>query len=275
MLDGWITSILNGGNMFRRLDTNSGDYRREIMNNTFVRQKLAQINAAIDLCEKDCEQLRDSYISFGYLWNININNAFDEFQAKATIAAIPGTKASIPNLKMFDKEITKYRNLQKTIFDLKENQTVKWLDVDLNPVNTALKSWVSQWIMVYLNHLQGDGIKKLSTLIDFMKNANDGLKVEVEDDDTTSLMDAMSHIRDVRVRKEETESLFKPLHGLLSLLKKHSVNIDEVEVLGIPILEVLERYVKAFFLKCIQKHDNKQNTDNSFLCVFFFSFSNN
>ena len=47
MLDKWITSILNGGNTFKRLDTNSGDYRREVINNVAVREKLMQINASM------------------------------------------------------------------------------------------------------------------------------------------------------------------------------------------------------------------------------------
>ena len=62
LLDTWITSILNGGNAFRRLDSNSGDYRREIVNNAVVRERLMQINAAIDSCELHCSNLNTNML---------------------------------------------------------------------------------------------------------------------------------------------------------------------------------------------------------------------
>jgi dynein heavy chain len=256
MLDTWITSILNGGNAFRRLDSNSGDYRREIVNNAVVRERLMQINAAIDACEQRCSDLREKYTSYEYLWNQHIEDVFEEFKVEATLAAVAGKSKEHPDLKKFDAEIIKYRNLQKEINALEQSQTVNWLEVDLSPMNQALKSWVGQWIMIYLNYLKQDSVSQLNALQLFMKTANVGLDSEVEDGNMDSLMTAMGHIRDVRVIKEQTENMFKPLHGVVGLLKKHSVNIEDVMVGGgtvggsggnseeilpsIPIMEFLE-----------------------------------
>ena len=82
---------------------------------------------------------------------------------------------SQPNLKKFDAEIIKYRNLQKEINNLESTQTVNWLEVDLSPMNQALKSWVGQWIMIYLNYLTKNSVEQLNELMLFMKEANVGL----------------------------------------------------------------------------------------------------
>ena len=66
--------------MFKRLDTNSGDYRREVINNAKVREKLMQINAAMDACEADCAALREFYSGYSYLWTVDLDTAFEEFK---------------------------------------------------------------------------------------------------------------------------------------------------------------------------------------------------
>lgn len=251
MLDKWITSILNGGNTFKRLDTNSGDYRREVINNAAVREKLMQINASMDACEQECASLRDRYAAYSYLWMVDIREAFDAFKEDATTDAVPGISKAQPDLKKFDFEITKYRALQQEINNLESNLTIAWLSIDLTPINYAMQSWVAQWVMIYMNHIREDSIQKLSELSTFMALANEGLQKEVIDGETDSLMQAMGHVRDVRVKKEEIEHMFKPLHSAIQMLRKQGQNIEEIVVTSgspgvgqnnvpVPILEYLE-----------------------------------
>ena len=58
---------------------------------------------------------------------------------------------------------------------------------------------------------------------------------------TSIFLILQAHVRDVRVIKEETESMFKPLHQAISMLKKQGQNIEDIVVAGnVPILEYLE-----------------------------------
>ena len=201
-----------------------------------------QINASMDACEQECSKLKDRYSAYSYLWSVDIREAFELFREDATIEAISGQSKSQPNLKKFDQEITKYRTLQKEINSLDSSLAVTWLAIDLTPINQALQSWVGQWVMIFINYVREDSISKLTNLSTFMTNANDGLNKEVIDGETDSLMLAMSHVRDVRVAKEEYESMFKPLHSAIQMLKRQGENIEDIVVTSsnIPILEYLE-----------------------------------
>ena len=154
-----------------------------------------QINAAMDGCESECAALRDRYAAYNYLWTVNIQDAFETFKQEATIPGVNGKSKSQPNLKMFDKEITKYRELQKEINNFESNSAVTWLSIDLTPINQALASWVAQWVMLYMNHVREDSIQKLTDLSAFIAAANTGLQSEVIDGDTDSLMAAMVSIQ--------------------------------------------------------------------------------
>ena len=85
---------------------------------------------------------------------VDIREAFDTFKEDATIVAVPGISKSLPNLKKFDFEITKYRALQSEINNLNSNVTIAWLSIDLTPINYAMQSWVAQWVMIYMNHIR-------------------------------------------------------------------------------------------------------------------------
>ena len=121
------------------------------------------------------------------------------------------------DLKMFDKEITKYRELQTEIQKFEKLKCVTWLQINLKPINQALESWIAQWVMKFMNHVTDDSVQKLTDLQHFMAKANDGLAEEVADSDKEALMRAMGHVRDVRVVKTEIESMFNPLHSAIRM----------------------------------------------------------
>ena len=60
-----------------------------------------------------------------------------------------------------------------------------------------------------------------------LKVPPDWLMVEVEPDDSEALLQAMTCIRDVRLRTELVNSLFEPLRVKAALLKKYDLMLSE------------------------------------------------
>ena len=84
----------------------------------------------------------------------------------------------------------------------------------------ALSTWVTKWKFAYTQHLQTSVIDRLSELKDVHGGDQRRPATEVEPDDVAALVQAMTFIRDVRVRTDTIDALFEPLRGTVALLKK-------------------------------------------------------
>ena len=179
MTTGWIASMLNTGSQFRRLDTNNGDYRREVINHPDVREKLMDLNVALDVTEDHCRSLRDKFQSYDYLWKPDIQATFQVFCDDAT-SEQTANSFSMPDLEKFSEKIATYRNLQKEIDSMDEETDTGWLRVNIGPIKKQLASWVGRWVLVYTQHLEKDAKDKLLDLQDFMESKTAQLKEEVQ-----------------------------------------------------------------------------------------------
>lgn len=60
----------------------------------------------------------------------------------------------------------------------------------------------------------------------FLLKANKGLEGTVVEGDMDSIMAVTRHIRDVRKKMHDMESIFEPLKDMVVLLKNHGVPLD-------------------------------------------------
>ena len=121
MVTSWITSILNVGASFRRIDINSGDYRREVVDHEIVRSKLMEINAALDNTESKCNEYKENFTMYSYLWTTPLQETFEKFCAEATEPET-ATSKSMLNLKTFQEKIRECRELQMKVAEFAPEQ---------------------------------------------------------------------------------------------------------------------------------------------------------
>ena len=112
-----------------------------------------------------------------------------------------------PALSDFDEQIDLYRRQALDIGALSTSATRGWLKLDAKPVKQALSTWVTKWKFAYTQHLQTSVIDRLDELKAFMEATVGGLATEVEPDDVAALVQAMTFIRDVRVRTDDRRAL--------------------------------------------------------------------
>ena len=172
----------------------------------------------------ECDEFKQPYASFSHLWTRDIAGAVKDFLVEKAVpieeeaaAAAEGEaapkeegKASSfggalaptpePALADFDEQIDLYRRQALDIGALSTSATRGWLKLDAKPVKQALSTWVTKWKFAYTQHLQTSVIDRLSELKAFMEATVGGLATEVEPDDVAALVQAMTFIRDVRVR---------------------------------------------------------------------------
>ena len=241
MVTSWITSILNVGASFRRIDINSGDYRREVVDHEIVRSKLMEINAALDNTESKCNEYKENFTMYSYLWTTPLQETFEKFCAEATEPET-ATSKSMLNLKTFQEKIRECRELQMKVAEFAPEQDIGWLKVDSRPVKEALESWTGKWTTIFLKHVEKDLQDKLVSLDEFITQANEGMAIPVPDGDTNALTIAMGSIRDVRQENKQTGPMLESgqLTKQLHLLKKFGISIDDISVGSKPILEYLE-----------------------------------
>jgi dynein heavy chain, axonemal len=273
----WINGMLGVCGAFKRVDTGEGTYLRELSDHPAVQIQRSQIYRLLKAFEDNANDLRTQFKKFEYLWLTDMQALFSAFIREAvvieevefaeideTVAAgavassgggattkqeadgsssggSRGTwKKTVMNLEMFADKLLHYLTVQKDISDLKAVYDVDFIKINAQPVKQAMATWATKWLYSFSSYLQVHLGSKLNELYTFMKAVNGGLDVPLEGISRDAVMKVMSHIRDVRKRTPEIESLFEPQRDIVMMLKKHSITIDLDPIGGQSALEFLE-----------------------------------
>ena len=225
ILFGWISGFVNSSTLVNRLDTAEfdGDYLLDIQENLLVRYNIAQANKMIVWTEEQCEDFRQCFVEYSYLWTTNIQDAFEEF-LETNKNDLSDAVDTDPPLETFDTEIVKYRQLQNEIHELPGNKTIAFLKIDAKPVKHALNTCISKWIHAYQDYLLNKVVRVVTDLSDFITFTETALDTDVKDNDLESLLQVMAYLRDVRKRSETAEPMFEPLKNTIALLSRHDVS---------------------------------------------------
>lgn len=111
--------------------------------------------------------------------------------------------------------------------ELPKEASVGWLKINAANMKSALATWVAKWTNAHTQYLHKYITSELANLESFIKAVNKGLTLEVDADDTSNLVAAMTHVRDVRVNTEKIDRIFGPLRDSINLLKKFEIHMPE------------------------------------------------
>ena len=254
---GWLNSFVNSATLFNRLDSQEtdGDYLADIQENHRVLHSIAQVNRLYTWTEQQCSLFRESFLKYAYLWNMNVQQYFQEFMHTADCNS--GNVVSCPPLTAFDTQIVKYKHLQYEIQDLPSSKTIGFFKIDAKPVKNALASVLSKWIHQFQDFLLQKVINDVTELSDFIHFTDKALDMEVVDQD--SMLQVMGYLRDVRKRSEGTDNMFDPLRQIVTLLTKHNVATPPEIVIGLEQVPISWANVKKKATLTKDKHSKEQN----------------
>jgi len=216
----WINSFCNIGMLVRRMDTPtpSGNYLADIQENRKVKHNISVISRFITDNTAQCEEFRQAFEDYSYLWLQDVAQKFQDFLLQETN---PGE--AMPPVFAFEEHIHTFRVLKDEIRELPGTKVVGWLKIDVRPLRNALLNYVSKWSDVFQHYPLNHVIKSVNELTTFVSKAEKGIMLDVID--TESLILVLTHLLAIRKREKETDVCFDPLKIILHMLTKHEVQV--------------------------------------------------
>lgn len=103
--------------------------------------------------------------------------------------------------------------------------------INATPLIKELQNTVNEWINCYTSFLLNNTIAEIKNIEEFITEVGDGIKVlpqgAEKKQDKDLLMRVMTHLRDVKMIKDRTQSEIEPMKQVIGLLKKHNVKMEE------------------------------------------------
>ena len=228
IVNSWIEEFYKIAMLFKRLDTNSGTYVKELQNNMSIQGAIADINDILDTNDQSCKEFKQTYENYSYLFTTDLQSTFKAFLEEVGTEVQPGHIEY--DIERFDEEITRYRQVQQDIGELKSQVDIGWVRVNPQPIKQALGTWASKWSFMFTQFLVDDVLGKLQKLFNFIESATIGLEQPVVATNKESLMDIMGHIRDVKKAMDTTKAMLIPIKMCTTLLRKHGITLDKLKV---------------------------------------------
>ena len=201
---------------------------------------MAMLTETLSENEDKCNELKDTFESYSYLWTTDLNAHFAEFCDDAKIVTDNGTE--LLDLTKFESAIKKYEEIQKVVVKFKSPSDVGWLRINITPIKQALSLYATKWIDMFTSHLLTTSIKTMTELHEFILKTQEGLDKEVPEENTENeaLMAVMGDIRDVRKAEPTVPELFGPQREIVNILKRHHVDVLGSAVAGKNLQDFLE-----------------------------------
>jgi dynein heavy chain len=135
----------------------------------------------------------------------------------------------MPSLEKFEARVNELRDEEAAIRAMDGTLTEGWLKIDAKPVRNVLSSIATKWVSAHTTYLKGHVESSLAGLQQFIADVQEGLSNEVEEGDSDALINAMRHVRNVKLKETFIDGSFGPLKDTCALLKKFGINTpDEV-----------------------------------------------
>jgi len=216
----WITSFCNIGMLVRRMDTPTpdGNYLADIQENRKVKYMISVINKFITDNAGVCEEYRQSFEEYSYLWLDDVQERFEEFLDQETFEG-----EEMPPVHAFEDHIHQFRLLEDEIRELPGTKVIGWLKIDVRPLRNALSSFVGKWSHVFQHYPLSHVIRNVEELTSFVEVTEKGIMLDVID--TESLVVVLTHLLAIKKRERETDLCFDPLKTILQMLVKHEVQV--------------------------------------------------
>ena len=83
--------MLDIGSLMKRLDIGEGNYLVELEEEFLVRDAMSQIQHVILANEEKCNEFKDSYKKYEYLWMLDLQQTLKEFLEENAVVHEDGT----------------------------------------------------------------------------------------------------------------------------------------------------------------------------------------
>jgi len=132
-------------------------------------------------------------------------------------------------LQKFDTDISSSVQFASNALsrDRYPNQTDKFLHIDYSPAKQAVYEHCQEWIKKLSSLLNNKAKSKLESLYKYMDIHTDRLLKRPQTID--ELTESLNLLSKLQSEKEETQSGFKPVYDMYSILEKHGVEVAEEE----------------------------------------------
>lgn len=159
--------------------------------------------------EKLCSDFLNAYDNFRFLWEEELDEAFDRFIAngidisetfekelakiieeeqleevqieerreffQAMVKKVfNGVATRMPTLQQFDEQINKFVEIKEKIQHMQEVNIVGWLKVDAAPIKQTLQATIQQWITKYTSFLMSNFKQKLKNIETWTNDVKEG-----------------------------------------------------------------------------------------------------
>jgi dynein heavy chain, axonemal len=289
----WMNGMLGLANVFKRLDSIEGTYLREICEVPTVQLFKKKVMSYLNSMENNANKLRNVFRKFEYLWLTNVNELFAEFEKEVVfVEKVPfdnnpnnasndvttttqGANVNNNNnnnpleenqkfwerkiikLDKFSEKIKMFLEIRSDISKISSIHDVDFLRINAQPVKQAIATWAEKWLYMHTQYLQDYVYNRLKELSEFIDRVDRGLDIPANNRDT--LIAVLTHIHDVKRRTPEIESVFEPMHNIVSTLKINGITIEMPLINNQVALDYLD-HCKILWGSCVSKASRVKET---------------
>ncbi|XP_059473724.1 dynein beta chain, ciliary isoform X2 [Neocloeon triangulifer] len=209
-----------------------------------INEMNAEIMAQVKLVTKQAQELSGKFDRWAYLWLDDRQMYMDQFLnygrqlsgEEMDLVALGDAMApplAPPSLDLFKQQLDHFESVYLEITALPCKEVFhSWFQVDVRPLKQTLENLARRWGNMFQQHLAQHVVSSLTSLAEFIREADEGLMRPIGDGDYDGLVLTMGYLLKVKERQTSTDLLFEPLQRTIDLLKLYDQELpEEVHVL--------------------------------------------
>lgn len=206
MVKGWLKSFLDIGLLMKRLDIGEGNYLKDLEEDFEVYNYMSQVMGVIMANEGQCEEFKQQYMKYEYLWRTDLQASLAEFREREARTLSDGSKDD-PELSKFQEQIAKYKAVIAEVEHLPSARNMGWLRISAKPLKSSLGNWAHKWVYLYTKYLQEKVVADITDLYDFIDRTSVILdqKIPGEGEDLMAEMEAAAEAAEAEEELPEGE----------------------------------------------------------------------
>ena len=226
------------GKLVKRIDAkgSSGkkeNYFRFLNEDPTLRQLRNEIIDNINVTIQDCLHFKNEFMAYSDLWIHDRNDYMESFLlygkelelGEDELLEHADVEESAPTLEDFAHQIDQQSKYLESVMDIQDSAIFHWLKINIKPFKSSLANVIRKWRLMFTQHLYNDVVGSLDSLSSFIDTTRTGLSKDVKEGDYAALVETMGVLRDVRSRIDATDSMFKPLHDKITMLKEYNIDM--------------------------------------------------
>lgn len=186
----WIRTMIESGSFMYRLDKPEETFETALEQHGEVKEEIEKLEALVNENERRCEEFREGYLKYQFLWTRDLNEALQQFLEQNSYG---DSMTDLP-LQAFDEQIAYYKSVQEEVSGLPSYQNIGYIKVDARPIKQALSTWITKWVFLFTHHLTSKVTNSLDELDQFMNRAFETLNKDPNSESELVAEDSPQHV---------------------------------------------------------------------------------